>query len=190
MADPVKQPAIDNFESNAVRLRSSSGDKPRDIGSRRDRPAKGSKPRSKSGSGGSGSSRDRGTATKSGPDRTRTTFTRAPGRPRDVKPAGGAKVLAPIALILCALACFVVLTSTSDDKATPAATVTKKSTTTTSTANGGSATVTTRSTYKVKAGDSFAAIAEKLNLDANTLAELNPDIDPRALQPGQKLKLK
>ena len=48
----------------------------------------------------------------------------------------------------------------------------------------------TRSTYRVKAGDSFAAIAEKQGMEVTTLQELNPDIDPRALQPGQKLKLK
>ena len=51
-------------------------------------------------------------------------------------------------------------------------------------------TVPVRSTYRVKPGDSFAAIAEKTGVEVDTLAELNPDVDPRALQPGQKLKLK
>jgi LysM repeat protein len=49
---------------------------------------------------------------------------------------------------------------------------------------------TTRTTYRVKAGDSFALIAEKTGVSAEQLQTLNPEIDPRALQPGQKLKLK
>lgn len=203
MAEPVKQPAIDNFESNAVRLRSSSEGKPRDIGSRRDKPTKSAKSRpsssARSGGSGSGSSgarggsparADRAVPLKKTPLRNATTFTRAPGRPRDVKPSGGAKIIAPVALVLCVIACFAVVNSRSDDSAKEPATVTKKSSTATSGSKGGSVATTTRSTYKVKAGDSFAAISEKLNLDANKLAELNPDVDPRALQPGQKLKLK
>lgn len=47
-----------------------------------------------------------------------------------------------------------------------------------------------RSTYRVKQGDSFASISEKTGVPIETLQELNPEIDPRALQPGQKLKLK
>ncbi len=50
--------------------------------------------------------------------------------------------------------------------------------------------VPAKATYKVKPGDSFAAIAEETGVDVDKLAELNPDVDPRALQPGQKLKLK
>lgn len=49
---------------------------------------------------------------------------------------------------------------------------------------------TGRALYKVKSGDSFGAIAEKTGVDARDLAELNPDVDPRALQPGQRLKLR
>lgn len=47
-----------------------------------------------------------------------------------------------------------------------------------------------RATYRVKQGDSFASISEQTGVPVETLQELNPEIDPRALQPGQKLKLK
>lgn len=47
-----------------------------------------------------------------------------------------------------------------------------------------------RSFYKVKAGDSLGAIADKTGVPVTRLAELNPDVDPRALQPGRRLKLK
>lgn len=115
-----------------------------------------------------------------------------PRRPRNVKTGGGARLLAPLAIVVFALAGFVVLTNGDSDK-TPATEERTSSSDKTSESTSDSettTTTTTRSTYRVKPGDSFAAIAEKLNIDVNVLSELNPDVDPRALQPGQKLKLK
>lgn len=96
-----------------------------------------------------------------------------------------------MAIVVFALACLIVISSQSDDgkvaseSASPAA----------SNSSAPSKSVTkvsgpTRSVYVVKAGDSFSAIAEKEGVDVDTLSSLNPDVDPRALQPGQKLKLK
>ncbi len=48
----------------------------------------------------------------------------------------------------------------------------------------------TKATYKVRAGDSFASIAEEVGVSVEELQQLNPDVDPRALQPGEKLKLR
>lgn len=73
--------------------------------------------------------------------------------------------------------------------ATSAKTTSETSSKTTS-SDSTSSTGPTRSTYKVKAGDSLSAIAESTGVDIETLQELNPDIDARTLQPGQKLKLK
>lgn len=97
-------------------------------------------------------------------------------------------MLAPIALVIFAIACFMVLSSQdsgSASRTSDEAAATKAAATSAAAKSG-----PTRSTYRVKAGDSFAAIAEKQGVDVATLQELNPDIDPRALQPGQKLKLK
>lgn len=101
-------------------------------------------------------------------------------------------MLAPIALALAAAVCFVVITGQGGGTgpSTTPAEVKKSTTVTKTTTPDGSAVVTTRTSYKVKAGDSFAAIAESLGIDVNTLQDLNPEIDPRALQPGQKLKLR
>ena len=44
-------------------------------------------------------------------------------------------------------------------------------------------------TYTVKAGDTASAIAEKNDMDLETLLELNPELDPATLAPGQKIKL-
>lgn len=101
-------------------------------------------------------------------------------------------MLAPLALIVFAIACFAVLTNQSSGGSAKDAASSNStgSTAAKATAAGAAASTPTRATYKVKAGDSFAAIAEKQGVDVNTLQELNPDIDPRALQPGQKLKLR
>jgi LysM repeat protein len=105
-----------------------------------------------------------------------------------VKAGNGARILAPVALIIFAIACFSVLSSSGDDST---ATAPQKAAAAKAAATKAAAkTGPTRSTYRVKPGDSFAAIAEAQGIDVQTLQELNPDIDPRALQPGQKLKLK
>lgn len=108
----------------------------------------------------------------------------------------GARLFAPIAIVVVAIACLMVLSSQDSTSGTAdrGAQSTETNTTNESTAEnnsaGAPADADIPATYRVKAGDSFAAIAEEFGLDATTLAELNPDTDPRALQPGQKLKLK
>lgn len=43
--------------------------------------------------------------------------------------------------------------------------------------------------YTVKPGDTPSGIADKTGVDLDTLLELNPDLDPQLLSPGQRLKL-
>jgi len=43
--------------------------------------------------------------------------------------------------------------------------------------------------YTVKAGDTPSSIADDAGIPLAELLDLNPDIDPQALSPGQKLKL-
>jgi LysM repeat protein len=111
-------------------------------------------------------------------------------RPRDVSAGSGARILAPLALVLVALACLVVISSGGDNG--PARSGSESSGSSSSGSSGAETTtkVVKKSTYTVKAGDSFSAIAESQGVDVDVLQELNPDVDPRALQPGQKLKLK
>ncbi len=104
----------------------------------------------------------------------------------------GARLLAPLALVICAIAVFVVLTSQDDGGSTaePVSAGSAQSSSASSEKPTSSSSGPRRSSYTVKAGDSFSAIAEAQGVDIATLQELNPDVDPRALQPGQKLKLK
>jgi LysM repeat protein len=199
MAEPLKKTtSLGDTEPRTARARSE-----RDIGGRSKRPARGerssSKP-SRQASQAKASSepreakprpetrteaRPRNGGSGSRPTRGRSG---SPQRPRDVKAGSGARVLAPIALVIFAIACFAVVSNSGDSgsaKSSEEAAATKAAA-----ASAAKAAGPTRSTYRVKAGDSFAAIAEKQGVDVQTLQELNPDIDPRALQPGQKLKLK
>ena len=102
------------------------------------------------------------------------------------------RLLAPAALVLCALAFAGVVISTSgggDDGSSPASD--------TSTAPKSDTQAATApkpkpkpATYTVKAGDNLGSIAAKTDVPVETLQELNPELDPQALVSGQKIKLK
>jgi LysM repeat protein len=46
-----------------------------------------------------------------------------------------------------------------------------------------------RRRYKVQRGDTLESIANKFDTTVEALIELNPDIDPLALRPGQKIRI-
>lgn len=134
------------------------------------------------------------------PARPSTPPRKRPSAPRSGAKTGGpaARLLAPLALVICAIAVFSVLSSGGSDAPSRGDSAEQSSGAAEDSGDSASgdstgesaATEPVRSTYRVKPGDSFAAIAEKTGVDVDKLAELNPDVDPRALQPGQKLKLK
>jgi LysM repeat protein len=43
--------------------------------------------------------------------------------------------------------------------------------------------------YRVHQGDTLATIADRLNIDVDTLYRLNPNVDEFNLQPGQRLRV-
>ena len=49
---------------------------------------------------------------------------------------------------------------------------------------------TKRHFYTVKLGDSLQLISEKTGVPVSQLQALNPDLDPQALQTGQRIKLR
>ena len=44
--------------------------------------------------------------------------------------------------------------------------------------------------YVVKSGDSLSAIAAKTGVSMSTIEQLNPNLNPNALQPSQRLRLR
>jgi LysM repeat protein len=102
-----------------------------------------------------------------------------------------ARILAPAALAVCAVAFFgVILISSGDDgdkdederkASTAKRPVTKKSP---------GAPTSGAAVYTVKTGDTLAGIAEQTEVSVERLQELNPELDPQGLVSGQKNKLR
>jgi len=49
---------------------------------------------------------------------------------------------------------------------------------------------TKKKAYEVEEGDNLTTISDKTGIPVDRLEQLNPELDPQALQPGQKLKLR
>lgn len=107
-----------------------------------------------------------------------------------------ARLLAPAALVATFLALFIVLgtggggedeTPVDSGGNQPAATTPSSKSSKSSSSKKTSSSSSKR--YTVKPGDTPSSIAEEAGIPLERLLELNPDIDPQALSPGQKLKL-
>jgi LysM repeat protein len=101
-----------------------------------------------------------------------------------------ARFIAPLALVLFAVALFVVISSASEQeagrtgaqdtaepaRATPSPSARKRR--------------KPRRTYTIKSGDTPSGIAVKVDVPLDQILELNPDLDPQSLTPGTKIKLR
>jgi LysM repeat protein len=102
-----------------------------------------------------------------------------------------ARFLAPLALVAFALALFIVVSNTTkNDAGTSGGKAAGEPAQTTATPAGKKKQRKTPRTYTVKSGDTPSGIAEKVNVPLETILELNPDLDPQALTPGTKIKLR
>jgi LysM repeat protein len=97
-----------------------------------------------------------------------------------------ARVFAPLALVAALIAVFVVVQASrpgsSDTSGTPTATQR------TTTEQRPPARARPRF-YVVKAGDTLTAVSERTGVALDEILSLNPDVDPNALQTGQRLRL-
>ena len=104
-----------------------------------------------------------------------------------------ARLLAPLALVTVVVALFLVVGGGSDSRQAPSTEVSRPS----GSGQEASRTTTNRSrkrkqpkSYVVKSGDTPSAIAEKTGVSLQQIEELNPDLDPQSLSPGQRIKLR
>ena len=101
-----------------------------------------------------------------------------------------ARFLAPIALIAFAFALYSVVHDTQkpagSNSDAPASTATAMPTKTATKKKSSKK----KKTYTVKSGDTPSGIAEKTDVPLTTILQLNPDLDPQVLTPGQELKLR
>lgn len=93
------------------------------------------------------------------------------------------RILAVIALVAAAAVVLVVVTSSlskSDDEPAESAAKQEKA------ATQGSG----DKFYFVQPGDSLSTIADKEGVDPEVIEQLNPDLDPQTLAPGQRVRLR
>jgi LysM repeat protein len=99
-----------------------------------------------------------------------------------------ARLLAPLALVACAIAILVIVnghSSSSGGGPTTSNTTSGSSTTTTTTQTGKKA----KRSYRVKQGDVLSQIAVKTGVPLEEIQRLNPNVDAQSLHAGQKIKL-
>jgi LysM repeat protein len=100
----------------------------------------------------------------------------------------GARLAAPAAFFVAAIALVVLVQRGLDSGASATPTTTPPVTTPTTT--GGTTTERKRrKVYRVRRGDTLASIAAKFDTTVDDLYRLNPDIDPLALSPGQRIRV-
>jgi LysM repeat protein len=102
-----------------------------------------------------------------------------------------ARLLAPAALLACAVALVAVVLSSPavDGDEGTAEQATERTTTQTRPESRGERR-RTRRIYRVKAGDTLGGIAEKTGVSVERLQALNPELDPQALVAGQRIRLR
>jgi LysM repeat protein len=99
-----------------------------------------------------------------------------------------ARLLAPLALVACAIAILVIVNgSSSSSGGSPKTSSTATGSSTTSTTTTTSA--KTKRSYRVKQGDVLSQIAVKTGVPLDEIQRLNPNIDAQSLHAGQKIKL-
>jgi LysM repeat protein len=102
-----------------------------------------------------------------------------------------ARFLAPLALLAFVLALFIVVGRAPDDTTSGGASKTGQGQSATP-AGESSPTAKTKGPrfYRVKPGDTPSSIAERQDVPLSQIQELNPDLDPQTLAPGQRIKLR
>jgi LysM repeat protein len=101
-----------------------------------------------------------------------------------------ARFLAPLALLAVVGALYLIVNPRSSDGGGGTSTVTEQPTATPAHKKSSAKRKKTSSTYTVKAGDTPSGIADAAGISLSKLESLNPSLDPQALAPGTKLKLK
>jgi LysM repeat protein len=103
-----------------------------------------------------------------------------------------ARILAPLALVLFAIAFFVVILTSGagEDEGPDRSAATQRSSSRQPAKSKVKRSAPQRSSYTVKTGDTLGGIAEKTGVPVERLQEFNPELDPQALVSGQKIKLR
>lgn len=97
-----------------------------------------------------------------------------------------ARIFAPLALVLAAVAVLLIVNANNGGGGAGSATTTSVPSTTTTTQ---ASPKRHKKTYIVKNGDVLSAISIKTGVPLATIQQLNPNVDAQSLHAGQKIKL-
>jgi hypothetical protein len=103
-----------------------------------------------------------------------------------------ARFLAPLALVAVTVALFSIVSgsSTPDEEPLPNQATEAEPTATPDRRDEEERERRPRRTYVVRPGDTPSQIAEETGVPLDQILELNPDLDPQTLSPGQRLRLR
>lgn len=101
-----------------------------------------------------------------------------------------ARWLAPLAIAAVIAAIYLVAHRTLDKSHRPAQSATSTATHRITVPHTGSAAHKRPAFYVIKPGDNLSSIALKTHVSLSTLERLNPNVNPAALQTGQRLRLR
>jgi LysM repeat protein len=116
---------------------------------------------------------------------------------REMAGRSPARFLAPLALVTFAVALlWVVRASTVDEDRSATGGENRTAAGQSRAGDGGGGTTTrkrtrrVRKTYVVKPGDTASSIAERYDVPLSQIEDLNPELDPQALAPGTRIRLR
>ena len=101
-----------------------------------------------------------------------------------------ARYIAPLALAAAVTATYLVVHNALVDKHSSTSTATVQTTTVVNRHGHSGPTASKAEFYVVKSGDSLSEIAAKTGVAITTIEALNPQVNPNALQPSQRLRLR
>ena len=102
-----------------------------------------------------------------------------------------ARLLAPLALVVCAIAFFaIILSSDAGNDGDSAESEPAAPAPATQDRTPAQRSRPLRRNYTVQPNDSLDAIAQRFGLEVEQLQELNPEVDPQGLVVGQRIKLR
>ena len=110
----------------------------------------------------------------------------------DQEPPGrlwAARLIAPLAFFAAATILIVLIQRGLDGGSTDTSTTATPPVTSPTTATGTSTTSSKRRFYRVKRGDTLESIAAKFSTTVDDLLTLNPNVDPLALSPRQRIRV-
>jgi LysM repeat protein len=100
-----------------------------------------------------------------------------------------ARLIAPLAFFAAATILIILVQRGLDGGSTDTATIATPTATSPTTTAGTPSTPAKKRFYRVKRGDTLESIAAKFNTTVDDLLTLNPNVDPLALSPRQRIRV-